>query len=106
MSAAQTMYAIGAAAPSPAATNAGSTKMPAPMVTLMMLAVRSRTPMARTNPASLATLRSLYLNTSTEVCHSGHSACVDDREHKSAGDTMSIGSLKDLYLDELADLYD
>src|SRR5439155_6251577 len=42
----------GAAGPSPAATVAGRTKIPAPMVVLTMLAVRRRTPIARTNEAS------------------------------------------------------
>jgi hypothetical protein len=36
---AHTTYASGAAAPSPRAATAGSTKMPAPIVMLMMLAV-------------------------------------------------------------------
>src|SRR5436190_6505598 len=58
---AHTMYAIGAAAPSPPATNAGSTKMPAPIVTLTMLAVRSRTPMARTSPESGSAMSRLTL---------------------------------------------
>src|SRR6516162_7804745 len=52
ITAAQTTYAIGAAAPRPADATAGSTKMPAPIVTLTMLAVSCRAPIARTSPAS------------------------------------------------------
>src|SRR5262249_16283879 len=52
ISAAQTTYAIGAAAPRPADATAGSTNIPAPTVTLTMLAVRWGAPIARTSPAS------------------------------------------------------
>src|ERR1700730_14464299 len=51
---AHTMYASGAAVPRLAATVAGSTKIPAPIVTLTMLAVSRRTPIARTSPSSLS----------------------------------------------------
>src|SRR3954468_12973766 len=43
---------MGAAAPSPVEATAGSTKMPAPMVTLITLAVSWRAPIARTSPTS------------------------------------------------------
>src|SRR5215203_4491346 len=52
MSAAQTRYASGAAAPSRPATVAGIRKIDDAMVTLMMLAVSWRMPMARTSCAS------------------------------------------------------
>src|SRR5439155_1797082 len=52
ISIAQTTYATGAAGPRRSATTAGSTKMPAPIVTLTMLAVSRRTPIARTSAAS------------------------------------------------------
>src|SRR5581483_4536806 len=52
ISVAQTRYAIGAAGPRNPATIAGSTKMPAPIVTFTMLAVSRRRPMARTSAAS------------------------------------------------------
>src|SRR6185503_11221442 len=46
---AHTRYATGAAAPSPAATVAGIKKIEDAMVTLTMLAVSSRVPIARTS---------------------------------------------------------
>jgi hypothetical protein len=46
---AQQMNASGAAGPSPAATVAGITKIPAPMVELTMLAVSAGIPMPRTS---------------------------------------------------------
>ncbi len=46
---AQTRYATGAAAPSPAATVAGIRKIDDAIVTLMMLAVSSRVPITRTS---------------------------------------------------------
>src|ERR1043166_5267803 len=52
MTTAQMANAIGAAAPRPAATIAGRTKIPAPMVALTMLAVRVGTPRARTSFSS------------------------------------------------------
>ena len=51
---AQTINAIGAAPPSIAAIVAGRTKMLAPMVVLMMLAVRAGNPIPRTNCASVS----------------------------------------------------
>jgi hypothetical protein len=49
---AQIANAIGAAAPNPAATIAGKTKIPAPIVALTMLAVSVGTPRARTSFSS------------------------------------------------------
>ena len=51
---AQMKNAIGAAAPRPAATIAGKTKIPAPIVALTMLAVSAGTPRARTSFSSCA----------------------------------------------------
>src|SRR2546421_11747665 len=72
ISAAQTMYASGAAGPSPAAAAAGRTKMPAPIVTLMMLAVSWRGPIARTSPASETDVMASQCTSSG----AGHNACV------------------------------
>src|SRR5262245_24890066 len=47
MATAQTMYAIGAAAPSAAAASAGSRKIPPPMVMFTMLAARPQIPSTR-----------------------------------------------------------
>jgi hypothetical protein len=47
MAIAHTMYAIGAAGPSEAATSAGNLKIPPPMVMLMMPAARPNVPIAR-----------------------------------------------------------
>src|SRR6185295_7115311 len=51
MATAQTTYASGAAVPSASATPVGRRKMPAPIVTLTMLAARPHTPTARTSDA-------------------------------------------------------
>ena len=52
MSVAQTRYARGAAAPNPSATVPGITKIDEAIVRLMMLAVSSRVPIARTSCVS------------------------------------------------------
>src|SRR5207245_11764313 len=45
--------------------------------------------------------------TAIPTCHQRHSACVIDQHHSARGARlMAIGSLKDLYIDELACLYD
>src|SRR5215207_6398316 len=53
MATAQTMYAMGAAAPSAAATSAGSRKIPPPTVTLMTPAASAQVPIARTSDRSV-----------------------------------------------------
>src|SRR5439155_5063514 len=77
--------------------------MPAPIVTLMTLAVSWRASIARTSPDSASAV------TRGTVPHlfARHSACVKRCGVVSQGaHSMAIASLKDLYFDELADLYD
>src|SRR5260370_5851910 len=109
---------MGAAAPRPAATAAGSMKMPAPMVVLTMLAVRERMAKARTSARSGETC--MGRDCTSSLPRSGraeagrgfggrrrNNACVNRGSTASKGESgMAISSLKDFYFDELSDLYD
>src|SRR5258705_1703003 len=112
---------MGAAAPRPAATAAGKMKMPDPMVMLTMLAVSERTPNARTSARSdEACMRrdctsslARRLRPSRVRRDRGASSPITERrlrkdvQKASQGrPSMAIASLKDLYFDELSDLYD
>src|SRR4029077_13315432 len=120
MSTAHTRYASGAAGPSPAAAATGSTKIPAPIVVLMMLAVSCRVPIARTSPASVVVAMPRDFTSSspggqTPAETPGQTRAFQtgaQRLRKQASDSlprrpqMALASLKDLYFDELGDLFD
>ena len=59
MAIAQITYAIGAAAPSEPATNAGTRKMPPPIITLMIPAARPIVPMARVSDSRSEFIRAI-----------------------------------------------